>query len=191
MSDRLHGDFNKLRGLISSLHQPLFQTVGKSLAEEARNLVLKGFESATNPYGDPWAPLARKRKNGTSKPLRKTGRLQNSFKGSFRGNALTVDTNVAYAPPHQYGAHFAARSQRRTLYFGELTKGGNKRKGGGFTRRGQRAYNSKSVHVTFGEHNLPQRMMVPRDGDVPTGWVLHFERDYFRTMNRIFSAVRD
>lgn len=67
-----------------------------------------GFRAGKDPEGRPWAPLSpvtiARRSHGGTKPLRDTGRLQNSFSTQITRNSVEYGTNVEYASTHQYGA---------------------------------------------------------------------------------------
>ena len=96
----ISGDISKLGQLAFSL--PKFaaqakQRILKSAAAEMLALVQEGFDTSTAPDGTKWAPL----KYRVGQPLRKTGRLGNSFSARVTGETATVGTNTSYAKYHQ------------------------------------------------------------------------------------------
>lgn len=54
-----------------------------------------------------WHPLSpntiAQRRGGSSRPLRDTGRLEQSFNSELNGNRVRVGTNLQIAPFHHYG----------------------------------------------------------------------------------------
>lgn len=73
------------------------RTALKNLEAEAVTQVKLGFRQSRDPYGNAWAPL----KHRDGRPLRDTGRLNNSFTAKAENGRLRVGTNVEYAPTHQ------------------------------------------------------------------------------------------
>lgn len=96
------GDTARLEALMRKLGRvgdEAATAVLKSVAEEARALVVRGFAEGRSPTGAKWAPLKVRR----GQPLRDTGRLQNSYTTKVAGRAMVVGTNTQYAPHHQFG----------------------------------------------------------------------------------------
>lgn len=76
-------------------------------AEAARGEVDNSFIASVDPYGVKWKPL-KKRKG---RILVDTGRLAGSYTYQVTDTGFIVETNVAYAPYHQYGAFVAPHSR--------------------------------------------------------------------------------
>lgn len=95
----------QLSDLISKLKDPTPQL------KEAREILLfyvdQGFETETDPDGNPWRPntpftRTLKRSQGRiDKILQSTGRGRASINGQIKGNRLIVGTNVPYMAKHQ------------------------------------------------------------------------------------------
>jgi phage virion morphogenesis protein len=92
---------NALRQLLSNVDDmtPAFNAVGEHIA----SLVDLNFRDASDPYGTPWLPLKKPRKNGSSKPLNDTGILKNSITQHPTADSVTIGTNELYGKHHQFG----------------------------------------------------------------------------------------
>jgi len=75
---------------------PWLDEVGSILKKHIQS----GFETGTDPYGHPWAPLKSRQGN----PLRDTGKLMNSVTYKVEGDTVVIGTIDKRAPPHQFGA---------------------------------------------------------------------------------------
>ncbi len=72
----------------------------KQCAEGARHALDDEFIYSRDPYGNPWKPLSMR----VGKPLVDTGRLASSWTYRVTAKGFSIETNVAYAATHQYGA---------------------------------------------------------------------------------------
>jgi phage virion morphogenesis protein len=86
-----------------------------------------GFRAGKDPEGRPWAPLSpvtiARRSHGGTKPLRDTGRLQNSFSTQINRDSVEYGTNVEYASTHQGGARkgsFGTSQGGRPIPWGDI-----------------------------------------------------------------------
>lgn len=72
---------------------------------------LRTFMMEKDPWGRPWKPLkpATIERKRSSKILRDTGRLWQSFTWRVEGDTLHFGTNVEYAPYHQFGTKHIPR----------------------------------------------------------------------------------
>lgn len=100
----------------------LLDMIGMTLAENAR----LRFVDGAGPDGSPWDPLSSttiaRRRQGSSVPLRDTGRLMNSITHNVSNGSLSVGTNVVYGPTHQFGAKKGAygKSRRGPIPWGDI-----------------------------------------------------------------------
>lgn len=67
------------------------------------NLVLDGFDSASDPYGDPWQERARETKKTSGRKVLsgETSRLKGGFKRSWSRGEVKIGSSVEYADYHQ------------------------------------------------------------------------------------------
>lgn len=97
------GDFEKLRKLVDGMgklaSKKFITECNRQLANEAVNQVQQSFASGVDPYGKPWRALLYR----DGQPLRKTGRLLNSFRGRVVSGGFMVESNVVYAAIQNYG----------------------------------------------------------------------------------------
>jgi hypothetical protein len=122
-------------------------------------LVADEFKTSTDPYGTPWAPLARPRtrdKRAARRAIAKgkkprgpqvlvnTGRMRGSAGASPNGQEARVVVPTWYARFHQDGTRFHLQDTR-------------------FDERGENMHPDGSVR-------MPQRMILPREGDLPARW---------------------
>jgi phage virion morphogenesis protein len=94
---------NALRQLISNVDDmtPAFNAIGEHLA----SLVDLNFRDASDPYGAPWLPLKKPRRDGSSKPLNRNGILKASITQHPTADSVTIGTNIAYGQYHQLGTN--------------------------------------------------------------------------------------
>ncbi len=133
-------------------------------------LVADEFRAEQDPYGKPWAPLARERprnrrarlraiaagrKPKGQKILQDTGRMRSSVGAAPRDHTARLVIPTWYAAVHQNGARFTREPTLRE----QITRS-----------MAGRAPRLSSTTV------IPQRMMLP-DGDLPTLWRLTFEKE--------------
>lgn len=80
--------------------QEFLEGMAKEMSAVVEDLVEKGFQTATDPYGNPWAPrkLAEGRRQPPHLPLRKTYQLHDSFRVESSAQGVKVTNPVAYAP---------------------------------------------------------------------------------------------
>lgn len=103
----------KLLQQLASFDRDGLARINKATAEEAKRQITEGFRSGVSPYGRPWPALTSR----MGQPLRKTGRLQNSFTYAIRGDtSFSIGTNVQYAGTHQWGATIVPRRARRLAF---------------------------------------------------------------------------
>ena len=90
-----------LRQLIGNVDDmtPAFNAIGEHIA----SLVDLNFRDTSDPYGTPWLPLKKPRRDGSSKPLNRTGILKNSITQHPTADSVTIGTNVEYGKHHQFG----------------------------------------------------------------------------------------
>lgn len=133
---------------------PVLQTIGRSLQSRIR----MGFRNGQAPSGAPWAPL----KHRSGQPLRDTGRLQSSITTRVDQaggvGAVTVGTNVCYAPTHQWGAVIKASKVPHMNRCG-MTKGA------GILR----FVGSSGKTIYAKQVTIPARPFIPT-GDLPPAW---------------------
>lgn len=158
------GDFAALRSLVRRIEavagsgpesHPFKQALFTRCAEGARSALDDSFIKSIDPYGKPWKPLVSRK----GKPLLDTGRLASSYTYQTTDDGFVVETNVTYAPYHQYGAKVPPHSRvHAALAFD---------KNGRFvsvkTARGRkRADRYWLGHVTYSKGiTIPRRQMVP------------------------------
>ena len=78
--------------------KPAMKLIGASIEQ----LVLLGFVDSEDPYGKEWAAI-QPREDGSSVPLRDTGRLMASFTHDADNSSVRIGTNTQYADIHQLG----------------------------------------------------------------------------------------
>ncbi len=102
----------KLKLLQSAIDnpKPVYATVGRVLVNRIRLC----FKLGVTPWGNPWAPLKIRK----GQPLRDTGRLNRSITSRVDSTGVTVGTNVAYAPVHQYGATIVPKTKPSLVFPG-------------------------------------------------------------------------
>jgi phage virion morphogenesis protein len=90
-----------LRQLIGNVDDmtPAFNAIGEHIAR----LVDLNFRDGSDPYGAPWLPLKKPRRDGSSEPLNRTGILKNSITQHPTADSVTIGTNVEYGKHHQFG----------------------------------------------------------------------------------------
>lgn len=137
--------------------RPLYATIGRVLVNRIRLC----FKLGVTPWGNPWAPLKIRK----GQPLRDTGRLNRSITSRVDSTGVTVGTNVAYAPVHQYGATIVPKTKPSLVFPGP----------------GGKPIFAKKVFVP------PRSFMPLRPGveaaELPPDWSAHVEatvRDYLR-----------
>ena len=133
-------------------------------------LVADEFNQEKDPYGKPWAPLARERprnrrarlraiargrKPKGQKILQDTGRMRGSAGAAPRGNTARLVIPTWYAAVHQNVARFTREPTLREQ-----------------ATRSMAGRASRLTSTTV----IPRRMMLP-DGDLPAHWRLVFEKE--------------
>lgn len=99
---RLTGDFRAIDRQIKKLERArkVLDIVGQQCGHELKELVLDGFRSGTNPYGERWDPP----KLRSGQPLADTGRLKSSWHvAQANRSGVRIATSVNYARYHQTG----------------------------------------------------------------------------------------
>lgn len=102
----------KLKALIAATGdlQPVFATVGRSIANRIRLC----FKLGVDPWANPWAALKIRK----GQPLRDTGRLNRSIVSNPDKTGVTIGTNVRHAAVHQYGQTIVAKPGKRLVFPG-------------------------------------------------------------------------
>jgi len=102
-------DLRDLLAKLKALKASGMAKVSKALAVAAKGLILEGFEGGKDPYGKPWAPVAR---GGI--PLNKDGHLRTSwFIAGATPSGFLISTNALYAQWHQSGLNTVYKSGPR------------------------------------------------------------------------------
>lgn len=161
------GDWDKLEKALAELtklgNPGLVAAAGKNVAVALTTQVQLTFRKEQSPAGDKWAPL--KSRNG--KILRDTGRLANSITGEANGETVTVGTNVAYAPHHQFGTNGRKADSTRQQPV----------KGAGYSPFISKAKAAKAkgsvafrtLNFKEGGGKIPARPFLPLEG-LPSSW---------------------
>lgn len=77
----------------------------EEISKEAIRLIKKEFETSTDPYGNPWAPLKNPGKGPrTGGPLRKTDSMMKSIKRQLTRDGFKLVSDSPYIQFHQNGA---------------------------------------------------------------------------------------
>ena len=176
------GDFKALNELIGNLRaiagtgadsdefkRGLF-TVCAAAAQDALD---NQFIKSIDPYGKKWKPLvhpSQRRGGASAKPLLDTGRLSTSFSRHITDDGFVIETNLAYAPVHQYGAFIPPHTKLyRALAFDKNGRFISVR-----TAKGRKKADRYWLgHVTYGKGiRIPQRQMIPMEetGGIGDAW---------------------
>lgn len=162
------GDFAKLEKALMELgalgRPAIVQVAAANIGQAFVTEVQLGFRKAVDPYGNPWAPLAKKRKRQGKKKrgdkiLRDTGRLANSINVSSDGNSAKVGTNVEYAAYHQYGTGGHKASTRVQA----VDKSGRFKEKDAFGKRKTGIVGIKLLEFKEGGGKIPARPFLPMD----------------------------
>jgi hypothetical protein len=164
-------------------------------AAAGMKLVGDEFRKQTDPYGKPWAPLARERtrdkrarlralakgkKPRGAKVLHKTGRMENSAGASASGNLINVVVPVSYAAVHQNGGYVAPHT-RLANYNSPTYRVANKNGVFLFANESQAKRARKAGDITVKRNfysrtyengiTIPQRKILPdAQGGLPSTW---------------------
>lgn len=95
------GDFKRLDIFVEGLSKlpKAAQIICDQLAEETLELIREGFETSTDPYGNPWEPP----KMRAGRPMEDTGGLRSSWHKRLESGGFTVASGKAYAAMLQRG----------------------------------------------------------------------------------------
>jgi phage gpG-like protein len=159
------GDFRKLQKWSDRLGgaDDVLERAARNMADEALDLIVEGFKSATDPYGKKWAPLVLR----TGRALSDTGRLRSSWhRKRVDRRGFTIAAGVAYARYHQRGTGIYGPRKRPIT---PKTK-----KALAFSVRGG------GRHVVRSVRGSPARRMIPVGGRLPPRW-----------RNRLIAAAED
>lgn len=152
----------------------------QGIADDLTALVALGFRSGTDPWGNPWKPLApstirARRKGGAgAQILRDTGVLQNSLASArVSGDTIEIGTAVPYAAAHQDGAtiEHAARSIRVRLRKVKTESGSTAYR---FAKDTHKRAEAKWGEAKAWTTRLPARPFLPLRGgvvDLPQRWM--------------------
>lgn len=159
----LSGDFAKLAALRARLRAAqspdMMAGVARVVGEAARTQLALGFRQSVNPYGEPWAPLRRRK----GKPLLDTGRLRNSFTYAATADGLRIGTNTKYAPYHQYGTGGRKTAGGRFQPVGPSGRFMSRKAAG--VKRGKNVqylwHGVRRLNYSVGSGKIPPRMMLP------------------------------
>lgn len=173
----MQSDSTRLRELAKGMRQLAggrFRRDGmKVLAEEARRLVVLGFQRSITPDGQPWKPSRRRGQvMGTGQILRDTARLQNSIIPRATETGLLVKSNVAYAAVHQYGGTIHRAAHTSLQRYATLS-GGRRKRIRLYSKRARSVL--KGVSVSAGEVVIPARQFLP-EGTLGPIWAPAFRR---------------
>jgi len=151
-----------VRAVMSRAAQRMGATAMKLVADE--------FRASKDPYGNPWAPLKRRK----GKPLIDTGRMRSAVVAQPSGTTIRIVIGTNYAAYHQHGARAHGRRggaipQNRR---GEFM---SKRKAAIAGGRRQKV----AIFGPYTHTGIPRRQMLP---EVETGglgpvWYAAFRRD--------------
>lgn len=99
ITDNLH----ELQRYLERVRDDSFVSVkdAKEIGARLHDLVMRSFETSTDPYGKKWAPI----KHRKGQPLRDTGILMNSINFESKKGQLKIGTNVEYASYHNLGTN--------------------------------------------------------------------------------------
>jgi phage gp36-like protein/phage gpG-like protein len=155
------GDFSGLEDLRRRLSavgsEGVRRQVFQACAAEAEKLLDDEFQSSTDPYGNPWAPLTSR----LGKPLLDTGaHLRGSLHAKVTATGFEVTTPFVGAAVHQYGATITPKN-------GEVLA---------FTVRGaptKRSPRGKPSKVFARSVKIPKRQYMP-EGSLPPRWAEGF-----------------
>lgn len=169
------GDWDKLEKALAELaklgNPGLVAAAGKNVAVALTTQVQLTFRKEQSPAGDKWAPRKRNRKRnkGAGKLLRDTGRLANSITGDANGETVTVGTNVAYAPYHQFGTkgRKADSSRQQPVKAGAGFQPFISKAKAAKKKSGSVAF--RTLNFKEGGGKIPARPFLPLDG-LPTSW---------------------
>ena len=150
--------------------KPLLDSMFMASASEAKRLLGIEFQQGINPFQQAWAPLKGKKKN--RRPLRKTGRMGNSFTAKPISNGIRVGNNTKYVGFQNDGTN--GRKTAQTRY-----QPVNKR--GRFQKKSAAARMKKLVKVRrlgfqAGTGGIPARMMIPPNGVFSPWWQQNIDR---------------
>lgn len=146
--------------------------LAQNLGEEARTQVANGFRAQRDPYGNPWAPLKRRK----GKILRKTGRMAASVAVAPASSGFQLEITADYAPHHQYGTKPSQRAAR----------GAKQNAKGRFVKASRSGYLLRiKAHTNPG---IPQRQMVPMasTGGLGPIWSAAFDRVTAKMLREAF-----
>jgi phage gpG-like protein len=168
MKFSLKGDFPALARFEDRLRTTpkVLEVVARNMGETAVDLVREGFDTHTDPYGKPWAPLALR----DGEPLADTGRLKNSFHAVVSRRGFRVAPSVTYAAFHQTGTGIYGP---RGMPIVPLNKKA--------LRLGKTGIFAKSVK------GAPARKMVPDSGKLPDSWRLALNEAALEVLEDHFS----
>jgi hypothetical protein len=97
-----------LAGLDSIADASFLEEIASECAGEIEGLIQRGFQTATDPYGQVWAPrkLAAGRTTPPNFPLDRTGEMKGSFHVEPSAQGVRVENPVIYSPFINYGTRF-------------------------------------------------------------------------------------
>ena len=101
--------YNEMIDMLTRLESPEFlEEMSERLVGTAMDLVQKGFASATDPYGHPWAPrqLAKGRHTPPHLPLDLSGNMKESFHPEAHREGFSITNPVVYTAFHQDGTRY-------------------------------------------------------------------------------------
>lgn len=177
---RVRAALGRLAATGADLH-PTLDEIGAAMLTSTQTR----FETETAPSGQRWKPLAKstidaRKRQGAAvfTILRLSARLYSSLTFAVGDDEVEIGTNLAYAPPHQFGAtiHHYARSQQASFRYadeGAYTKKDGSRVGSKLRFASKRARGTDifTKPITIGEHavTIPARPYLGlSDDDVKT-----------------------
>jgi hypothetical protein len=197
---RLADEIKSLQGIADGAFQP---RLAQLIAAGGVKLTMDTFRNQRDPYGTPWAPLARERSRDKRARLRReakglkargqkilirTARMRNSTTAIANGRSGGVAIPVGYAAAHQNGAHISPHS-RLASYQNVTYRVGNRfateaqaRKA---RRAGQTVVANRFARTFASGITIPQRMMLPSaDRGLPGTWQHMIQRETIGLLTR-------
>lgn len=159
MAASVTGDFAGLQAIAQKLAAlpAARQALARGIAEEAIDLVRQGFADRTDPYGAQWADKA----DGSACFLvGPTGNLKSGWHiKEVSADEVTVGPSVFYAITHQEGRTIKAKNVRTIRLFGRHP-----------IEAAKLQFKIGDQWVMTDSVTIPQRRMVPDEGDLPPTW---------------------
>jgi phage gpG-like protein len=164
-------DVSQLRELAQRVSEagPLWKRAKEKCAAAAISRTRRAFSAGADPYGVPWLPPQFR----AGRPLRDTGRLNNSISTEVTSDGFRIGTTVEYARPHQFGAVIKPK-KAKALRFPVPIQGPQPK---GVGRPNKRQGGIGSALVFARAVTIPARPFLPTEArGLPPAWVDDFAR---------------